>query len=231
MSRTLASDPGTVESQYNEVIEAANRLGFDRFGLAANASWRGDPRQTLFMLSRYKFVSKMLAGRERVLEVGCGDAFGTRIVQQTVGHITAVDIDPIFIVDAKERMDPQWPLTALVHDIVSGPVSGVFDAVFGLDVLEHIALNDENRFLNNAFASLTPSGVAIFGMPSIESQKHASARSKAGHVNCKSGQQLKETLERFFNTVFVFSMNDEVVHTGFFPMANYIVGVGSHLKR
>jgi hypothetical protein len=28
--------------------------------------------------------------------------------------------------------------------------------------------------------------------------------------------------EQYFSRVFVFSMNDEVVHTGFYPMAQYL---------
>jgi hypothetical protein len=28
----------------------------------------------------------------------------------------------------------------------------------------------------------------------------------------------------------VFSMNDEVVHTGFYPMAHYLLAVCSHLR-
>ena len=48
----------------------------------------------MFMLSRYKFVAKMLAGLEHVLEIGCGDAFGTRIVTQAVKRVTGIDFDP-----------------------------------------------------------------------------------------------------------------------------------------
>ena len=62
-------------------------------------------------------------------------------------------------------------------------------------------------------------------MPSIESQKYASEGSKRGHVNCKTGNKLKELLSKHFCNVFVFSMNDEVVHTGFYPMAHYLIGL------
>ena len=65
----------------------------------------------------------------------------------------------------------------------------------------------------------------IIGIPSLESQVHASPQSKEGHVNCKSGKDLKRLLERFFYNVFLFSMNDEVVHTGFYPMAHYLLAV------
>jgi len=42
----------------------------------------------------------------------------------------------------------------------------------------------------------------------------ASKFSRLGHVNCKTQAELKATLLRFFDNVFMFSMNDEVVHTG-----------------
>ena len=75
------------------------------------------------------------------------------------------------------------------------------------------------------FASLLPHGVLIVGMPSLESQAHASPQSREGHVNCKSGRDFKALMERFFHNVFLFSMNDEVVHTGFYPMAHYLLAV------
>jgi hypothetical protein len=36
---------------------------------------------------------------------------------------------------------------------------------------------------------------------------------------------MRDLLGRHFYNVFLFSMNDEVVHTGFFPMAQYILGL------
>jgi SAM-dependent methyltransferase len=195
-----------------------------------NDVWNRDPKRTVFTLARYKFVARMLEGRDHVLEVGCADAFGTRIVQQSVGKVTAVDFDPVFVEDAKERMNPHWSFDVFVHDVMSDPVPGAYDAAYALDVLEHIKENDEDRFIRNILASLTPHGIAIFGMPSLESQPFASSQSKIGHVNCKSGNAFKRVLERHFHTVFVFSMNDEVVHTGFYPMAHYLLGIGCHLR-
>ena len=194
------------------------------------SSWNQDPRRTLFTLARYKFVAKILDGRENVLEVGCADAFGTRLVQQTVKKVAATDIDPTFVEDVKERINPNWPLDVFVHDLLAGPVPGEFDAAYALDVLEHISPQRERSFLDNMVASISETGVLIIGMPSLESQKYASPQSKAGHVNCKTGTELKEAMEAWFHTVFVFSMNDEVVHTGFFPMANYLLAVCSHKR-
>ena len=226
----MSDPPAPKEPQYALLFDVKEKHGVARLGLMVNESWNHDPRRTLFTLARYKFVAKMLAGRRHVLEVGCADAFGTRIVQQAVGQVTAVDFDPLFIADVKERMNPHWPLEAVVHDMLEAPVPGSFDAAYALDVLEHIQEADEGRLIRHVIASLTPEGVAIFGMPSLESQAYASPQSKAGHLNCKSGEALKSLLERFFHTVFVFSMNDEVVHTGFFPMAHYLLAVACHRR-
>lgn len=221
----MEGDPRTREPQYQMLIDLRRRRGIARLGLMVNESWQCDPRRTLFTLSRYKFVAKMLSGRKRVLEIGCADAFGTRIVQQEVGHVTAVDFDPLFVRDVHERMDPHWPMDCMVHDILDGPVPGRFDAAYCLDVIEHIAPERENDFLSNARESLDAHGVLIVGAPSLESQAHASPQSRAGHVNCKGGQALKDLLAQHFENVFMFSMNDEVVHTGFFPMAHYLLAL------
>ena len=222
--------PPTKEPQYSLLLDVKEKHGIARLGLMVNESWNQDPKRTLFTLARYKFVARMLAGDRHVLEVGCADAFGTRIVQQAVKKLTAVDFDPLFVADVGERMNPNWPLEVHVHDMLDGPVAGTFDAAYALDVLEHIHEKDEHRFISNTIAALTSEGIAIFGMPSLESQSHASPQSKAGHVNCKSGDEFKRILERYFHSVFMFSMNDEVVHTGFYPMAHYLLGVACHRR-
>jgi SAM-dependent methyltransferase len=225
------TDPKTKEHQYDVVFRVRDKHGITRLGLMVNESWNQDPRRTLFMLARYKFVAKLMDGRKRVLEVGCADAFGTRLVQQTTDHVTAVDFDAVFVEDIRARANPHWPLETFVHDMLGGPVPpSDFDGAFALDVLEHIRPEDERVFLDNFCASLAPTGLVVIGMPSLESQVHASGPSKAGHVNCKTGQDLKRLIEDYFHTVLVFSMNDEIVHTGFYPMAHYLLAVGTHLK-
>ena len=67
-------------------------------------------------------------------------------------------------------------------------------------------------------------------MPSIESQKYGSTNSKKFHINCKSKKELRKTLKKFFNNVYMFSMNDEVLHTGFDQMSHYIIGLANSKK-
>lgn len=212
----------TREPQYQFQLTHDANHGRAKLGVMTSAAWYEDPRRLLFLLSRYKFVAKMLSGKSRVLEVGCGDAFGTRMVLQNVGSICAVDFDPIFVRDVNERMDPRWKFDCKVHDILKSPVTGPFDAAYSLDVLEHIAPSDEDTFITHITQSLAADGILIVGMPSLQSQAYAHPASKEGHVNCKDGETFRSVMLRHFTNVFIFSMNDEVVHTGFFPMAQYL---------
>ena len=197
----------------------------ERFGIVNSEAWRRDPRHLLFTFARYAFVAKMFAGRRRVLEVGCGEGLGTRIVRAEVEHVFATDFDPLLIDDAR-RLNSDRSIYFLVHDFMDGPLPDrFFDSVYALDVLEHIKPEHERKFLNSVFAGLDTSGVAIIGMPSLESQQYASEQSRQGHVNCKSGEDLRFLMREYFDNVFLFSMNDEIVHTGFVKMAHYLLAL------
>jgi len=222
MSRT----DRTREPQYQACLDIRDQKGVARLGLMTNQAWEDDPRHLLFVLARYKFVAKMLSGRTKVLEVGCADAVGTRLVQQEVGAVTAIDFDPAFVRDVNERMSERWRFECRMHDILNGPVPGSFDGAYTMDVLEHIPAERERLFVRNIVSSVTETGVLIIGTPSIQSQAWASPLSRQGHVNCKDAPGLKQLMAEFFHNVFVFSMNDEVVHTGYAAMAHYLLAVG-----
>ena len=211
------------EQQYQVHIELREKKGAQRLGLRADAAWHADPKRFGIVLARYKFAAKMLEGKQRVLEIGCGDAWASRVVKQAVGSLVGVELLPEFVDDARQTMEEPWAFEVRQHDMLTGPVPpGSFDAAYALDVLEHIDPKDEDLFLRNVCASIVSPGVLIIGIPSIESQAYASAVSKAGHVNCKTAPDLKAVMQRYFHDVFIFSMNDEVVHTGFHKLAHYL---------
>lgn len=221
----------TRELQYNRCVDLKEQFGLTSLGLMTNQVWHDDPRRLTFLLARYKFVSKMLSGKQFAGELGCGDAFGTRIVMQEVSRVVAYDFDPLFIKDINERQSKTWPVEAKFHDIIEGRLPHTHDGIYSLDVIEHIDPSHEDMYLANLRDSLSEDGVLIIGSPSLESQTYASPPSKEGHVNCKSGKELKALLGKYFHNVFLFSMNDEVVHTGFSPMAHYLFAVCCQKKN
>lgn len=209
------------EAQYQESIERVKSQGAQRLGLMTSWAFEDDPRRLGFTFARYKFVAKMMSGRQNVLEIGCGDGVISRVVRQEVDALTAVDFDASFIEDARSNSSSRWPITFFQHDLMAGPVSGQFDGAYALDVLEHIMPEDEDTFLRHMIAPVSEQGIVILGMPSLQSQPYASKRSKEGHANCKDQLKFKNLMLRYFHNVFPFGLNDEVLHTGFHAMAHY----------
>ena len=218
---SLTTNLPTKEPQYIELLEVARH----KMGLMSGHAYLQDPKRLSFTLARYKFVSKMFSGFDSVLEVGCADAFGSPIVLKEVQKLVACDFDAVFIDDAKRNHPYSKEIKFEFHNMVENPMAFGFEGVFSLDVLEHISQDDEDAFMRNICFSLKPNGACIIGMPSEESQVYASEISRLGHVNCKRGLDLKKFLMNYFARVFVFSMNDEVVHTGYQPMAQYLLAL------
>jgi 2-polyprenyl-3-methyl-5-hydroxy-6-metoxy-1,4-benzoquinol methylase len=206
------------EIQLNQKVVSSRKIAF---GDRAQHIYLNDPKYLLFTLSRYKFVSKMFAGYKNVLEVGCGDAFGTALISQTVDQVTATDLDSKFITALKQTHALADKIEFKSMNFIEEHFEEAFDAAFCLDVLEHIPKEFESLFITNISKSLKKNGDLIVGMPSLESQVHASKLSKQGHVNCKNADELKDLMSLYFSKVFIFSMNDEVLHTGYHPMSHY----------
>ncbi len=186
-------------------------------------SWDEDPKRLAFTASRYKFVAKMVDGFDKVLEIGCNDGYFSRIVRQHVNHLVGMDNDPEAINLAKQMNSERWNIYFQQWDIMDSTVLSQpgFDAVYCLDVFEHI--NDWNTLLGNlAFFS----NMCIIGTPSAESQTYASPISQAYHVNCPTKSHLKIMMKKYFKHVVTFGMNDETLHTGFDPMCQYLFGLG-----
>jgi len=182
--------------------------------------WDADPKRLAFQFARYKHVAKILEGRRRVLEVGCADGMGTKIVRQHVEEVVAIDSDPEAIAEAKRKDSEKWPIRFMQRDIMAGPLPG-FDAVYCLDLFEHIV--DEERLLW-CLRGCAP--VCLIGTPSLESQKYASEISKREHVNCKTKDGLRRAVLKRWTHAFMFGINDETLHTGHDAMTHYLFGIG-----
>lgn len=189
-------------------------------GLNSSAWFRRDPRAMAYTAAKYLTVARLLEGTESVLEIGCGDGFGAPIIAQAVDWYLGIDFYAPHIQDAQALTMP-GNVEFAAMDILNGPPISEYDAVFALDVLEHIDPEQEWLFLRNAVAYLKPPGVFVCGMPTLNSQNHASAHGRAGHINCQHPEQITATLRNYFHNVFSFGMSDGQINTGFEPMRQY----------
>ena len=154
----------------------------------------------------------------RVLEVGCGSGLFLRFLEKAGYDVEGVETSPADVAYARERLG----LTVYEGALEALPFErGGYDAVVMVYVLEHIPAEKEDLFISNLIAPLREHGTLIIGTPSLQSQAYASRLSKEGHINCKDQNDLKQLMRGYFHNVYTFSMNDEVVHTGYHAMSHY----------
>lgn len=184
----------------------------------------------IFTLARYKFVTRLLEKTNKldVLELGCSEGIGTLQIARVSNKVIGVDFEKSWIDWAKANLESE-NLKFLNEDFLNKHY-GKFDAVVSIDVIEHISQEKEEEFLNTICNNLNDKGFCIIGTPNITASPYASPKSQIGHINLYDAKRLEELLSKKFHNVFVFGMNDEVVHTGFKPMCHYLMALACNKK-
>ncbi len=200
-------------------------------GAPSSYSLTHDPKHLSFVLSRYKFCAKLLEGKKTAMEIGSGDGTGLPVVAQAVEHLYCVDWDQRHIQSIQKRLLKHFKNVTVRHlNINQEKPNFRVDAAFSVDVIEHVDPKKEDKFLKNIISCLPKDGVLITGTPNITASTYASPCSNVQHINLKSAKTLKQTMERYFKNVFMFGMNDEVVHTGYPAMCHYLWSLAVGVK-
>lgn len=188
-----------------------------------------DIKHIVFTLSRYKFVSRLVAHRSnlRILELGCNEAWGSILLLQNNDLKEYVGLD--FDEDAIE-----WNRKYLPKDFefIFGNVfehkeikKSHFNLIFSSDMIEHLEKSREDEYFEIIYNNLSDDGVGVVGTPSRNMSPYASEDSKVAHINLYDQNDLYNLASKYFSNVFIFNMNDEIVNTSFDPMSCYIFAV------
>ncbi|MFH1068601.1 MAG: class I SAM-dependent methyltransferase [Candidatus Glassbacteria bacterium] len=142
----------------SDVSVIGERLVPDRFKVAK--------KQYLLYL-RHLFVYEFAIGRmpaeARVLEVGCGEGYGTSLIGRKVREVTGLDIDPAAVDHAGRRYGSDR-CRFVRYDGVRIPFAdGAFDVAVSFQVIEHVP--DDRAFVAEAHRVLAPGGIYMITTP------------------------------------------------------------------
>jgi cyclopropane fatty-acyl-phospholipid synthase-like methyltransferase len=187
---------------------------------AMEQSFLQNPLMATVKLARYKFPARLLSARDRVLDLGCGAGYGSYFYATAAREVVGLDLNPDLPRMAEHLARDNL---RLVHgDILAPPAeiaSTSFDSIVCLDVIEHFSQDDGRRIIESCSERLTDRGMLILGSPSRCSAAYRSQQSRHVHVHEYEPDEMRELCELYFPRTLLFSMNDEVVHTGFSKMA------------
>jgi len=108
----------------------------------------------------YEFVAPLVAGRT-VLEVGCGEGYGTDLLARTARRVLGIDYDALTAAHARATYPAAWFVRA---NLAALPVpSGSVDVLATLQVIEHVWNHGE--FVRECLRVLRPGGLLMVTTP------------------------------------------------------------------
>ena len=112
---------------------------------------------------RYHFAAGLVGDRD-VLDVACGEGYGSALLARHARRVTGADIAPAAVDHARVRYAAIANLEFRVADCASLPFPDAsFDAVVSFETIEHIAAQE--AFLDEVRRVLRPGGLLVLSCP------------------------------------------------------------------
>jgi SAM-dependent methyltransferase len=159
-------------------------------------------------LAAYRYARTLAQGK-RVLDAGCGEGFGTRVLAEVADSVLGVD----YAVDAIEICRQRWHepnLRFRLGDFTAEDgLDESFDLVCNFQVLEH--MEDEIGFLRRLRALLAPAGTLLLTTPNVLK----SFSENPYHLREYRAEELRLLLEKVFDNVTLLGMHGNAKVTAF----------------
>ena len=108
-------------------------------------------------------LAKELAGAQRVLDIACGEGYGSEILAGSAAHVVGIDIVPAVVTHARGRYRRK-NLTFAAGSCAAIPIADhSVDVVVSFETLEHLEQHDE--MMREVKRVLRPGGLAIISSP------------------------------------------------------------------
>ena len=154
-------------------------------------------------LHRYAFCRPYALGRN-VLDIACGEGYGSAVLAQVATHVVGVDIAPEAVNHARERYQGRF------HNLefVLGSATGIpypdesFDLAVSFETIEH--LSEQEAMLSELRRVLCPDGILIISTPDRDVYHRAYGAENPFHVKELDKPSFRKMLRRHFPFVDLY---------------------------
>ena len=124
-----------------------------------------DPRLRADHMLRYLASRELVRGRH-VLDIACGEGYGSAMLAETAADVLGLDISPEAVAHATVTYGGIGNLRFDTASAASLPCDGeTLDAVVSFETIEHLTAADQTRFIDEVHRVLRPSGLFIVSTP------------------------------------------------------------------
>jgi glycosyltransferase involved in cell wall biosynthesis/ubiquinone/menaquinone biosynthesis C-methylase UbiE len=150
-------------------------------------------------LHRYAYATQFVQNK-RVLDLACGEGYGSYLLAKTAKSVMGIDIDENSIKHARNKYIKQ-NLEFKTGSITEVPIGGesLFDVAVCFEALEHI--EDHQKLLSEVKRLLTPDGVFIVSTPNKTVYSDEPQFNNPFHVHELYFDEFRELFEKYFKDV------------------------------
>ena len=160
---------------------------------------------------RYQFAGQFTKDR-RVLDIACGEGYGSKFLSNNAGAVVGVDISPETVDHASNKYGG-GNLAFMVGSVGKIPIgeNHSFDVIVSFETIEHVDDADQRAFLAEVKRLLSLAGVFIVSTPNKLVYTDLMACKNEFHVKEFYYSEFKEFLSGHFRNVV---MLDQRIETG-----------------
>lgn len=152
-------------------------------------------------LHRYAQCQPLVAGK-RVLDIACGEGYGSVSLAATAASVVGVDIDPACVEHARRTYASKGNVSFRAGSVSRIPVEdGAVDVVVCFETIEHVS--DHFALLSEVKRVLSPNGMLVISTPDKETYSRSFEGGNDYHVSELSAQAFDKLLRTFFRHVLV----------------------------
>lgn len=111
----------------------------------------------------YKFAKENISKDSFILEVGCGEGYGTKLLSENVTKIIGLDVNKNIITHASNKYSSENCIFKVYDGLKIPYEDDTFDAVVSLQVIEHI--QDDINYVSEVYRVLKKNGMFILTTP------------------------------------------------------------------
>jgi 2-polyprenyl-3-methyl-5-hydroxy-6-metoxy-1,4-benzoquinol methylase len=158
--RAIRVEPPPVTDDYLLQIRERSKSVYRESRLAVDDSVQNSGSQMLF---HYQLALEFLEDSSRVLDIACGDGFGSRFLARNGLSVVGGDICPLVIDHALELSQGCLNVEFQVLDVTCCALEdSSFDAIVSMETIEHV---EESAFLAECSRLIRPGGKLIISTP------------------------------------------------------------------
>ena len=179
--------------------------------MSNDRNWTGERLETFITnetmlehLHRYAITMQLVKGK-KVLDIACGEGYGTNLLAKSATHVTGIDIDTTTIEKARKKYNAP-NLSFESGSLLQIPAKAEsYDIVTCFETLEHVS--DHPLAFTELKRVMVPGGILIISTPEKAEYSDKVGYKNPFHQKELYGNEFKELVKRFFKFTFFCKQN------------------------